>query len=272
MNVLERLKVCSTCKNKEFDPSSGVVCSLTKRKPVFEESCVNYAEVDHSEAKQVANAVMKSSAAEFEATALPRLKTDDSVSGWLAFFLYVVVGAGAILGVIATFSLFGNLSMLTMHLPYDTTIKLLILLPMAYSVIPLAIAIATIVAFSKRDSNAVSLANTYLATSAIYGIVIIILGLILGSGTSALIPSIAIAKLVWCGLWFIYLATSHRVATIIPAAKRTWKSFEKWLMAAAIVLATIFTLSCIYVDKSLSEKFEGNANKYPIQNIERQGW
>lgn len=268
MNVLERLKVCSTCKNKEFDPSSGVVCSLTKRKPVFEESCVNYAAIDNSEAKEVANAIKNSS----EQDLLPHIKTDDSVSGWLAFFLYVVVGAGAILGVIATFSLFGNLSMLTMHLPYDTTIKLLILLPMAYSVIPLAIAIATIVAFSKRDSNAVSLANTYLATSAIYGIVIIILGVILGSGTSALIPSIAIAKLVWCGLWFIYLATSHRVATIIPAAKRTWKSFEKWLMAAAIVLATIFTLSCIYIDKSLSEKFEGNANKYPIQNIERQGW
>lgn len=269
MNVLERLKVCSTCKNREFDPNCGVVCSLTKKKPMFDESCANYTAVDHSEAKQVANAVMNSSSAEFEATALPRLKTDDSISGWLAFFLYVVVGAGAILGVIATFSLFGNLSMLTMHLPYDTTIKLLILLPMAYSVIPLAIAIATIVAFSKRDSNAVSLANTYLATSAIYGVVLLILSAIIEAKESS-IPSIAVAELIWCGLWLLYLTTSHKIAVIIPRAKRTWKSFEKCLLLAAIALAACFIVSCIYVDKSMNDRSKDI--NHPTQNIEYQGW
>ena len=269
MNVLERLKVCSTCKNREFDPNCGVVCSLTKKKPMFDESCANYTAVDHSEAKQVANAVMDSSSAEFEATALPRLKTDDSISGWLAFFLYVVVGAGGVLGATITTSLFGKTSILTMFLPEGEWLTLMLILPIIYSLIPLALSIAAIVAFNKKESNAVSLASTYLATSAIYGIVLLILSAIIEAKESS-IPSIAVAELIWCGLWLLYLATSHKIAVIIPRAKRTWKSFEKCLLLAAIALAACFIISCIYVDKSMNDRSKGI--NHPTQNIEYQGW
>ena len=265
MNVLERLKVCSTCKNREFDPNCGVVCSLTKKKPMFDESCANYTAVDHSEAKQVANAVMNSSSAEFEATALPRLKTDDSISGWLAFFLYVVVGAGGILGATITTSLFVITSILTMFLPEGEWLTLMLI----YSLIPLALSIATIVAFNKKESNAVSLASTYLATSAIYGVVLLILSTIIEAKESS-IPSIAVAELIWCSLWLLYLATSHKIAVIIPRAKRTWKSFEKCLLLAAIALAACFIVSCIYVDKSMNDRSKGI--NHPTQNIEYQGW
>ena len=269
MNVLERLKVCSTCKNREFDPNCGVVCSLTKKKPMFDESCANYTAVDHSEAKQVANAVMNSSAAEFEATVLPRLKTDDSISGWLAFFLYVVVGAGGILGATITTSLFGKTSIFTMFLPEGEWLTLMLILPIIYSLIPLALSIATIVAFNKKESNAVSLASTYLATSAIYGVVLLILSAIIEAKESS-IPSIAVAELIWCGLWLLYLTTSHKIAVIIPRAKRTWKSFEKCLLLAAIALAACFIVSCIYVDKSMNDRSKGI--NHPTQNIEYQGW
>ena len=269
MNVLERLKVCSTCKNREFDPNCGVVCSLTKKKPMFDESCANYTAVDHSEAKQVANAVMESSSAEFEATALPRLKTDDSISGWLAFFLYVVVGAGGVLGATITTSLFGKTSILTMFLPEGEWLTLMLILPIIYSLIPLALSIATIVAFNKKESNAVSLASTYLATSAIYGVVLLILSAIIEARESS-IPSIAVAELIWCGLWLLYLATSHKIAVIIPRAKRTWKSFEKYILLAAIALAACFIVSCIYVDKSMNDRSKGI--NHPTQNIEYQGW
>ncbi|MFK7783653.1 MAG: hypothetical protein AB8B56_00985 [Crocinitomicaceae bacterium] len=42
MNHSQRLAVCESCKNKEFSPKMGVVCSLTSERPDFEGSCENY--------------------------------------------------------------------------------------------------------------------------------------------------------------------------------------------------------------------------------------
>ncbi len=41
----ERLNICKTCKKKKFDPESGLLCSLTDRKPDFLMTCDDY-EVD----------------------------------------------------------------------------------------------------------------------------------------------------------------------------------------------------------------------------------
>jgi hypothetical protein len=245
MNVLERLKVCSTCQNRKFDPSHGVVCSLTKKKPEFEEHCEHYTAVDNSEAKHIAKAVMSSSGTKSSKTQSPS-KDDEGISGLLAFFLYGVVGAGSILGAMLTFMITGGISTFVIALSDNPFIKLLMLLPILYSLLPLASAIAAIVAFNKRDSNAVSATITYLSTSAIYSIVLIILGLALDFQDSQIF-TIAIANLAWYGLWFAYLVESRQVAAIIPIATRTWKSFEKGIIVASIVLATVFTISFIYI-------------------------
>lgn len=38
----QKIKVCKSCKNSTFDYGKGIVCSLTKEKPQFEERCDNY--------------------------------------------------------------------------------------------------------------------------------------------------------------------------------------------------------------------------------------
>ena len=42
MKRTDRLAQCKVCKNRKFDPSSGLLCGLTMQKPTFEEeSCPN---------------------------------------------------------------------------------------------------------------------------------------------------------------------------------------------------------------------------------------
>ena len=42
MEMSEKIKICSACKNREFNSESGIVCSLTKEKPSFNDACDNY--------------------------------------------------------------------------------------------------------------------------------------------------------------------------------------------------------------------------------------
>lgn len=38
----EQLEFCSVCKNRDFNPKSGIVCKLTGEKAAFETSCPDY--------------------------------------------------------------------------------------------------------------------------------------------------------------------------------------------------------------------------------------
>lgn len=42
MEVADKIKICSTCKNREFNPECGTVCSFTKEKPSFDDKCDKY--------------------------------------------------------------------------------------------------------------------------------------------------------------------------------------------------------------------------------------
>lgn len=42
MDLAQRLSTCKQCEKREFNPNSGVVCSLTLRKPEFESSCGDF--------------------------------------------------------------------------------------------------------------------------------------------------------------------------------------------------------------------------------------
>ncbi len=42
MDLKERLQYCKTCEKREFNSSIGIVCSLTKEKPNFQNRCSDY--------------------------------------------------------------------------------------------------------------------------------------------------------------------------------------------------------------------------------------
>ncbi len=50
----EYIKICNTCKNRGFDSSQGVICSLSSALPAFEESCEDYKFNEEEKARQEA--------------------------------------------------------------------------------------------------------------------------------------------------------------------------------------------------------------------------
>lgn len=42
MNLKDKIKICSICKNRMLDRNIGLVCSLTEAKPEFNDSCDDY--------------------------------------------------------------------------------------------------------------------------------------------------------------------------------------------------------------------------------------
>ncbi len=42
MQLAQRLETCKRCEKRKFDMNSGIVCSLTLRKPEFEDSCKDF--------------------------------------------------------------------------------------------------------------------------------------------------------------------------------------------------------------------------------------
>jgi len=53
MDIKERLVLCKQCEKRAYDPNSGVVCSLTSAKPVFEGNCGDFV-IDPKEAQKQA--------------------------------------------------------------------------------------------------------------------------------------------------------------------------------------------------------------------------
>lgn len=75
MEVADKIKICSTCKNREFNPECGTVCSFTKEKPSFDDKCDKY----------VADEAQLSK----EASKAEALEEEKSISGWLEVLAWV---------------------------------------------------------------------------------------------------------------------------------------------------------------------------------------
>jgi len=52
MTLDQQLKLCRICTNRQMNPATGLVCSLTSRKPEFEGTCPSFA-VDQPEADRL---------------------------------------------------------------------------------------------------------------------------------------------------------------------------------------------------------------------------
>ncbi|WBU88472.1 hypothetical protein [Cellulophaga omnivescoria] len=53
MNLSEQLILCKKCENRKFDPNTGINCSLTGKKPNFEDTCSTFV-LDAKEAEKIA--------------------------------------------------------------------------------------------------------------------------------------------------------------------------------------------------------------------------
>lgn len=149
--------------------------------------------------------------------------SDEEIHGWLKFFLIVFVGIGSIATLIMSFVTFESDANLWLSFG-----------DVAYAIIYLLTGIFTIVAFHKRDTDAVFLAKTFV----IFCFASNLLSLFLNDagdlgGEKAVVSMIR--SIVWCCIWFIFLFNSNQVDRLIPKSYRKTKTRD-WILIGAIVL------------------------------------
>ena len=286
--MTDKIKVCSTCKNRDFDPSSGIVCSLTKEKPSFENECDKYIGKEQRETsstpldfKPQKGSGLKFWAISFIVAGLygilrgeftknslvfdwdsfalkmqiwtifslvivalysvishfikkPSERIEDgSISGWLAFFIWIYVGFGSL------YSLILNIAQpLSQGLNGPSIYAYIALCLMLF-----AVAVLVIIAFYKRKTNALSLAYTFIAMRALEGIYTLVVAIT--SNDTSMYPQ-AGGLLMWAVIWVVYLHFSNKVKTIIPIHERTIGIFEKLVIAIYTICLTAYTGAIVY--------------------------
>lgn len=165
---------------------------------------------------------------------------EPKISGWLAFFLWVGVGLGAVVGFIRTISDMINVG----WTPYAIVIYA------GYLGALLAVAVMTIIAFYKRSSNAVALAMTYIAIIAFDGVMQLAI-MVINDDMSEMKGMIR--SFIWAAVWLTYLVCSEQVKQLIPAESRSWKMPEK-------ILLVVYIVSCIALVKGVDSMINDPLN------------
>ena len=82
MELVQRLSTCKQCEKRKFDSNTGLVCSLTLRKPDFENDCSDFA----MDPKEFSKRNAKSYATEVQS------KSGNSMSTWgiIAIAIFVI--------------------------------------------------------------------------------------------------------------------------------------------------------------------------------------
>lgn len=219
MNRLEeKIKFCKVCKNRDFDPMSGVVCGLTKEKPDFECECEKYVADDAQVSMQASRERAKDE--------------ENGISGWLTVFLWLGLCGGAIMS-IGTSIFNGSFTQGW----FMAVLQALYLVPLV------ATAFMTIYAFYERKPNAVALAKTYIAM--IYMDVALTLVVMIALEDVSLLSQV-IKNLIWASTWLTYLCCSESVKALIPENSRIWSATEKILLALyAVVWLALGSLSLV---------------------------
>ena len=223
-DLREKIKICATCKNREFNPNIGIVCSLTKEKPTFEDECEVY--------------VADETQLTVQAERVEELEKEKNITGWLAFFLWVGIGLEAFILFILELRdalIFGVNPISLLYLIVVSTLFIT--------------AVSAIVAFYKRKSNAVALANTYIAMLVFDGFMFLIISLILSDGSFI---QHLIRQFIWGGLCFVYLRKSQKIELIMPTSSRTWGNYGKilltiYMVALALYVFAVTHLYCTYL-------------------------
>lgn len=148
--------------------------------------------------------------------------SDEDIHGWLKFFLIVFVGIGSVGSVILNFVTFDSGDNFWMSSS-----------DVVFSLVYLVTGIFTIVAFHKRDTDAVFLAKTFVVLCFASNL----LGLITmdGGDNSTKVVTSMIRSIIWCCIWFIFLCNSNQVERLIPVSYRKTKTRD-WIIIAAVIL------------------------------------
>lgn len=156
-------------------------------------------------------------------TPVPTVATasDESPSGWLAFFLFFSMPLGAIAG------LFTNIVSYSAE-DYG-------FVDLGLSVLLLGLAILTIVRFVKHKEDSVILAKTYLVVCFCINLLV----LIAGGNDSSLIARL-VRSTISAVLWFWYFSASEQVERLIPKATRKHTILSKWVIAIFVLAPIVF--------------------------------
>lgn len=215
MKLRENIDVCSVCKNRKIDMNVGLVCGLTNEIPEFEGQCDTF--LEDSEA-----------VLEREKKKLTLEESKKELSGVTCYFLYITVGLGLLLSSIMTCSL---MVMLGPFSPFSILL-LIILLMFGY------VGVSAIIAFHKHQSNAVALALTYLAMSAlgaIYGLL---------RGKTGILDILNLILPVLFSLYFIF---SEDIRFKYPREFRTWNTPEKVILGVYAGMVLLMTFLWIII-------------------------
>lgn len=236
------------CDNCRFLDGEG--CS--KLEPSFDgTSCDVYAKrINLEKEEETVNPIVETAATDNQLEDEIELPSDEKIHGWLKFFLIFFVGIGSIASLIisiATFEAGDNFWISSSDIVFAT--------------IYLATAVLTLVAFHKRDTDAVFLAKTFVVLCFASNL----LGLFATDGEvgSDKIITRLIRSIIWCCIWFIYLCNSYQVESLIPGSYRKTKTRD-WIIIAAVVL---LPFTCIGLGVASDKKTHAETEAVALSNL-----
>lgn len=223
MKFEEKIKLCSTCKNRTFSTKEGLLCNKTMAKPCFEDDCMDYELDEYEKRKQE----------EFD----KQLDESGKPSGFLGFFVNWTIPAGVLLTLVMLFS--GDMSIAA----YGYNLSF-ILFDVCYILFYLYFSVYTFYAFHTRKTDAVFIAKWNLALLFVCNI-IPVLADTAGTGTFDN-PARLIGSAIWCVIFFVYLSFSEDVADRIPKETRKLRKHNKWILTLSVVVPILLFISGIF--------------------------
>jgi len=154
---------------------------------------------------------------------------NQSIQGWLTFFLFSI-GLGGIISAIFPIATYDVTE-------YDGS-HFLALTDVALGIMLLALACYTIYSFAKRKPNAVFLGKMYVITVFATNVLSLIGGEFEETGLGSMAQ--VIRGLIWGVIWFLYLTFSNQVQEIIPKSYRKVLNRDYYIIAAFVFIPLLF--------------------------------
>lgn len=176
------------------------------------------------------------------------MPSDEDIHGWLKFFLIFFVGIGSVGSLVMSFVSFESGDNFWISAS-----------DVVFALVYLAVGILTLVAFYKRDTDAVFLAKTYVVLCFASNLI----GLFVTEGElgSDKIVVRLIRSIIWSCIWFIFLCNSNQVKGLIPVSYRKTKTRD-WIIIATIILLPFTCIGLgIASEKKTHAKSEYNATR-----------
>ena len=214
----ERIDICRTCQNRKHDMNTGLYCGLTGQKPDFKSRCNNLViDQEELEREQKRKEEVQESI--------------DQSGGWTAFFLWFGIGLGLVISTIRTFVTVFTPGMDGITIGYS----------LFYLALFLLIGIKAIIAFYRKQENAVPLATAYCIMIALDALFLFFVNLITNQSDSW---GLVISNMVWYCIWLTYLYSSQDIKDKFPKGTRKWHNIEKIILT---IVASLFAILLVLI-------------------------